>query len=136
MKIQDFCKSVGNGGCLALCYIRAALGDKATSTMLFDALWSASENNIIDANDDCYVRDAISLMRLVNPSKSYSVTKQKISSIEELGGQLAAVNFSRGKANHWVLVDKGQIIFDSLEDSQCVKYGNVTDARIIKIGDL
>ena len=65
MKIQDFCKSVGNGGCLALCYIRAALGDKATSTMLFDALWSASENNIIDANDDCYVRDAISLMRLV-----------------------------------------------------------------------
>lgn len=136
MKIQDFCKSVGEGGCLAMCYIRAALGEKTTPTMMFDALWSASENNIIDANDDCYVRDAISLMRLVNPSKSYSVTKQKISSIEELKGEMAAVNFSRGKANHWVLVDKGQIIFDSLEDSQCVKYGNVTDARIIKIGDL
>lgn len=135
MKIQDFCKSVGNGGCLAAVYIKAA-APKTTPTMMFDALWSASENNIIDANDDCYVRDAVQLMRSVNPSKSYSVTKQKISSIEELNGQLAAVNFSKGRSNHWVLVDKGQIIFDSLEDSQCVKYGNVTDARIIKIGDL
>lgn len=136
MKIQDFCKSVGNGGCLALCYIRAALGEKATPTMMFDALWSASENNIIDANDDCYVRDAISLMRLVNPSKSYSVIKQKIFSIEELKGEMAAVNFQNGNFNHWVLVDKGQIVFDSLEDSQCVKYGVPTSARLINVGDL
>lgn len=136
MKIQTFFKSAGEGGCLAMCYIQAALGAEATPTMMFDALWQAARNNIVDDTDDCYVRDAVQLMRSVNPSKRYSVTKQKISSIEELGGQLAAVNFSRGRANHWVLVDKGQIIFDSLENSQCVLYGEVTDARIIEIGDL
>lgn len=135
MGFQDFCKSIGEGGCLAAVYVKAA-SPNATPTMMFDALWQAAKNNIIDDEDDCYVRDAIQLMRSVNSSKRYSVVKQKISSIEELGGKLAAVNFSRGRANHWVLVDKGQIIFDSLENSQCVLYGEVTDARVIEIGDL
>lgn len=136
MKIQNFFKSAGEGGCLAMCYIRAALGAETTPTMMFDALWQAARNNIIDDEDNCYVRDAVQLMRSVNSSKRYSVTKQKISSIEELKGGLAAVNFSRGDFNHWVLVDRGQIIFDSLEDSQCVKYGKPISARIINIEDL
>jgi ribosomal silencing factor RsfS len=135
MKIQDFCKSVGEGGCLAMCYVAASFGPEITPAMMFDALWDAVENNILDVDDYCYVRDAVQLMRLVNPSKTYSVIKQKISSIEELKGQLAAVNFSRGRANHWVLVDNGEIIFDSLENSQCVKYGNITDARVILMED-
>lgn len=136
MKIQSFFESAGDGGCLALCYVRAALGDKATPTMMFDALWQAAENSILDVDDNCYVRDAAQLMRLVNPSKRYSVEKQKITSIEELNGELAAVNFKNGDFNHWVLVYRGQIIFDSLDNSQCVKYGVPTSARIIKIEDL
>lgn len=135
-KIQDFFKSAGEGGCLAMCYIFASLGKSTTASLMFDALYQAAGNNIIDVDDDCYVRDAVSLMRSVNPSKRYSVTKQKISSIEELGGKLAAVNFQNGNFNHWVLVEHGQIIFDSLEDSQCVKYGRPTSARVIEIGDL
>ena len=83
MGFQDFCKSIGNGGCLAAVYVRASLGKNASPTMLFDALFTAAKLGIIDANDDCYVRDAIQLMRLVNPSKTYSVIKQKISSIED-----------------------------------------------------
>jgi hypothetical protein len=135
MGFQDFCKSIGNGGCLAAVYVRAVLGEKATPTMMFDALWQAAKFNIIDANDDCYVNDAVQLMGSINPYKRYSVEKLKITSIEELKGQLAAVNFQNGDFNHWVLVDKGEIIFDSLEDSQCVKYGKPTSSRIIKMED-
>ena len=102
MKIQSFLESAGKGACLALCYIRAALGEKARPTMFFDALWNASENNIIDANDDCYVNDAVQLMKSVNPYKRYSVEKLKITSIEELKGQLAVVNFQNGDFNHWL----------------------------------
>ena len=46
--IQDFFKSAGNGACLALCYIRAALGKDATPQMMIDALWKAAERNIIN----------------------------------------------------------------------------------------
>lgn len=129
MKIQTFFEKAGKGACLSLCYIKAVKPD-ATETEMFDILWQASQKGIIDANDDCYVRDAISLMKLANP-KQYSVTKQNISSIQ--GIELGAVNFENNGYNHWVLVEKGQIIFDSLDDSKCVKYGKPTSARIISI---
>lgn len=132
MKIQTFMEKAGKGACLALCYVKAAKLD-ATETELFDILWEANEKGIIDANDDCYVKDAISLMKLANPNKKYSVTKQTISTIQ--GIELGAVNFENNGYNHWVLVEKGHIIFDSLDDSKCVKLGRVTDARIIRIDE-
>ena len=48
MGIQDFFKSAGNGACLALCYIRAALGKEATPQMMIDALYKAAERNIVN----------------------------------------------------------------------------------------
>lgn len=132
MKIQTFMEKAGKGACLSLCYIKASKPD-ATETELFDILWEANEKGIIDANDDCYVRDAISLMKLANPNKKYSVTKQKISSLDELGDKTACVNFSHNGYNHWVLVKNGEIIFNSLDNSVCVSKGAPVDARIIEI---
>lgn len=136
MKIQTFMEKAGKGACLALCYIQAAL-EKAeiTPTMMFDILWEANGKGIIDANDDMFVKDAISLMKLANPNKKYSVVKQKISSLDELGVKTACVNFKHNGYNHWVLVEDGEIVFNSLDNSQCVKYGEPIDARIIKIED-
>lgn len=134
MNIQTFCEKASNGACLAFCYIRAALG-KVIPEKMFGILWEAADKNIIDENDDCYVNDAIALMKLANPNKKYSVIKKDISSLEELDGQLAAVSYKNGGYNHFVLVEKGQIVFDSLDDSKCVKCGKPTTARIIKIED-
>lgn len=132
MNIQTFCEKASEGACLAFCYIRAALG-KVIPEKMFGILWDAADKNIIDENDNCYVKDAIALMRLANPNKKYAVMKKDITSLEELDGQLAAVSFKNGGYNHFVLVEKGQIIFDSLDNSLCVKYGKPTTARIIKI---
>lgn len=136
MKIQDFLLSAGKASCLACCYTVAALGEKATPTMIFDVLWRAAKNNAIDEYNGCFVNNAVSLMLTANPNKKYYVTKQKITSLEELNGQLAAVNFQNGNFNHWVLVENNVIIFDSLENSVCVERGKPTSARVIKIGDL
>lgn len=135
MKIQTFCEKASEGACLAFCYIKAALGENVTPEKMFGILWDAADKNIIDENDNCYVNDAIALMKLANPNKKYSVIKKDISSLEELDGQLAAVSYKNGGYNHFVLVEKGQIIFDSLDNSMCVKYGKPTTARIIKIED-
>lgn len=132
MNIQTFCEKASEGACLAFCYIRAALG-KVIPEKMFGILWDAADKNIIDENDYCYVNDAIALMKLANPNKKYAVMKKDITSLEELDGQLAAVSFKNGGYNHFVLVEKGQIIFDSLDNSLCVKYGKPTTARIIKI---
>ena len=130
--IQDFFKSAGNGACLALCYIRAALGKEATPQMMIDALYKAAERNIVNVKKDCFVEDAISLMKVANP-KVYSVNKKDISSIS--GVKLGAVRYSYNGYSHWVLVEDGKVIFNSLEDSQCVKYGTPKESRLITIGE-
>lgn len=132
MNIQTFCEKASEGACLAFCYIRAALGEVIPEKM-FGILWKAANKGIIDENNNCYVNDAIALMKLANPNKKYSVIKKDITSLEELDGQLAAVSYKNGVYNHFVLVEKGQIIFNSLDNSMCVKYGKPITARIIKI---
>ena len=131
--IQDFFKSAGNGACLALCYIRAALGKEATPQMMIDALYKAAERNIVNVKKDCFVEDAISLMKVANSKKVYSVVKKDISFIS--GIKLGAVRYSYNGYSHWVLVEDGKIVFNTLEDSQCVKYGTVKEARLITIGE-
>ena len=133
MGIQDFLKSSGNGACLALCYIRAALGKDATPQMMIDALYKAAERNIVNIKKDCFVEDAISLMKVANGKKAYSVIKKDVSSIS--GIKLGAVRYSYNGYSHWVLIEDGKIVFNSLEDSQCVKYGTPKEARLITIGE-
>ena len=133
MSIQDFFKSAGNGACLALCYIRAALGEKATPQMMIDALYKAAERNIVNVKKDCFVEDAIALMKVANPTKVYSVIKKDVSSITNI--KLGAVRYSYNGYSQWVLVEDGKIIFNSLEDSQCVKYGTPKESRLITIGE-
>ena len=132
MGIQDFFKSAGNGACLALCYIRAALGKDATPQMMIDALWKAAERNIVNVKKDCFVEDAIALMKVAKPTKVFSVIKKDVSSITNI--KLGAVRYSYNGYSHWVLVEDGKIVFNSLEDSQCVKYGTPKEARFIIVG--
>ena len=131
--IQDFFKSAGNGACLALCYIRAALGKAATPQMMIDALYKAAERNIVNVKKDCFVEDAISLMKVANSKKVYSIVKKDISYIS--GIKLGAVRYSYNGYSHWVLIEDGKIVFNSLEDSQCVKYGTPKESRLITIGE-
>lgn len=131
MNIQDFMLSAGKGACLALCYIRTALGKDATPTQMFGALWKAVENGIV--GEDMFVKDAIGLMMLTNPNKTYNVVKKNITTLNDLNGELAAVNFEHKGFNHFILVENGNVLFDSLDDSKCVTYGKPTSARIIRI---
>ena len=108
--IQDFFKSAGNGACLALCYIRAALGKEATPQMMIDALYKAAERNIVNVKKDCFVEDAISLMKVANPKKVYAVIKKDISSIS--GIKLGAVRYCYNSYYHWVLIEDGKIVFN------------------------
>lgn len=133
MSIQDFFKSAGNGACLALCYIRAALGKDATPQMMIDALYKAAERNIVNVKKDCFVEDAIALMKVANPKKVYSVIKKDVSSIS--GIKLGAVRYSYNGYSHWVLVENGKIVFNSLDDSQSVKYGTPKESRLITVGE-
>lgn len=64
-------------------------------------------------------------------TKKAKVYKKDIQDLKEIK-EACPVRFDYNGASHWVVVENGKIIFDSWKDSQSVKYGKPTTARIIE----
>ena len=142
MKLQDKYEIFGKYSCLAQCYIYATLHNKASEEernpdfmeTLVDAclLQAFKDKTLLD--DECTVLDADKLMHAIDSDHKFRVTKKIISSAKDLPKKgYAAVKFVNGKNAHWVLFLDQKQLYNSLENSQCVKYGHIADARIIEI---
>ena len=109
-KIQDIYKSLGEYGCLLLCYLFEANID-VNITKYFNEL---VELDIID--NDCYVLDGNRLL------KYFGSDKRIVRGINEAGNTI--VPYKYGKAEHFVVVnERKEIVFNSLENSTCVRLG-------------
>lgn len=141
MKIQNHLQTklqnAANNLCLAITYITLALYSKMTpeevpalETMVAASITAALDDSTILSKDG-YVLDAEKLIYNTTGIKA-TVTKQKISSIKDLPkDKYAAVNFEYNGNNHWVGAYGNEVIFNSLEFSNCFAYGKPVDARII-----
>lgn len=139
-KLQDKFIILGKWSCLAQCYLMKALLDEAseeekTNTDFLEvAMTSAlimafNDKTILD--DECTVLNPVKLMAGVSERK-YNVTKKDITSLDDLDGKWAAVRFDYNRNGHWVLFHGKEMVYDSLENSNCFKYGKMTTARIIE----
>lgn len=113
-KIQDIYKSLGEYGCLLLCYLHEANID-VDITKYFNEL---VELDIID--NDCYVLDGDRLL------KFFGSDKRVVRGINENGNTI--VPFKYRNAEHFVVVNERadynkEIVFNSLENSTCVRLG-------------
>ena len=61
-----------------------------------------------------------------------SLEKKNITSIKNIK-EKTIVRFSRGNNGHWVGVENGKVVFNSLAFSRCVEEGKPTECRILKI---
>lgn len=126
MKVQTKAKMIGEFGCLFFCYLYCSgqyTDDK-------DAIVKACEfmdNRLLDA--DCTVLDADTLLWTLT-GKRYRVTKEKISDISEIR-EKTPVKYQCGQYGHWVVVENGKIIFNSLDWSNCVQNGKPVEMRVI-----
>ena len=119
-KIQDIYKTLGNYGCLLLCYLNEANID-VNITKYFNDLVSLE---IID--NDCYINDANRLL------KYFGSDKRVVRGINENGNTI--VPYKYGNAEHFVVVnERKEIVFNSLENSTCVRLGepNWSKARYL-----
>lgn len=80
--------------------------------------------------DDGTVLDAEKLLG-ASTGQRMSVTKKDITSIDGIRNR-TPVRYDYNGHSHWVVVENGRIVFNSIENSQCVKYGKPVTARIIK----
>ena len=80
---------------------------------------------------DCTVYWA-ECIKLITGRTMESLEKKKITSIKNIK-EKTIVKFMRGKVGHWVGVEDGKVVFNSLAFSRCVEEGVPTECRIIKI---
>ena len=109
-KIQDIYKTLGDYGCLLLCYLHEANIDVNIAKYFNELV----ELDIID--NDCYVLDGNRLL------KYFGSDKRIARGINEAGNTI--VPYKYGKAEHFVVVnERKEIVFNSLENSTCVRLG-------------
>ena len=109
-KIQDIYKSLGEYGCLLLCYLHEA-NIYVNITKYFNEL---VELDIID--NDCYVLDGDRLL------KFFGSDKIVVRGTNENGNTI--VPYKYRNAEHFVVVnERKEIVFNSLENSTCVRLG-------------
>lgn len=138
MKVQDVFQLAGKYSCLACCYIFVAvdtLGDSDNldlqiATLLPSVYWRTGA-----LDKDFTVLDGQTLLNYLLKNSPYkAVVSEKKPYNETLGKGYNLVNYVNGTNNHWVVADsKGKIIFNSLENSVCVKNGKPKEFRNITI---
>lgn len=143
MHLQDFLKSAGDYSCLAEDYIYAVLDKFGLAhdyrdVTLLTTLYTVYSKEI-GVDKEFFVQDPVKLMEetaqnIFGKEINVSVVKQDITSFKDLPfDRYAAVRFDYSGHSHWVLSYNQQRIFDSMKNSQCVRLGKPTTARIIDI---
>ena len=117
MKIQDVYLSIGNYGCLIFCYLKEA-GIKTDIVKHFNEL---VELDIID--EECFIKDANRLL------KYFGSDKRVVRGFNPNGNTIVKFRTSTSKEGHFVVINKNrEIVFNSLENSNCVKNGFIDES--------
>lgn len=121
-------KSIKDYGCCAFALIWW-LGIDCSDTDAIMLVSDLIKSNAVDV--DCTVYWAKCIKQLTGREME-SLEKVQISSLRKIKDR-TIVRFTNGKAGHWVGVENGKVVFNSLAYSKCVAEGKPTEARIIKI---
>ena len=131
LAISDNIKEIGKNGCLAMCYIYCAGVGQENELEYIRIVNDAIKANILEK--DCTVKDADAFIKWLTGRK-VTVVKKNISDISQIK-EPAPVRFKAdGLDGHWVVVENGKIVFNSLLNSLNVTKGTPVEARIIKWG--
>lgn len=131
LEIADNIKEIGKNACLAMCYIYCAGVDPDNEIEYIRIVNNAIKAGII--TKDCTVTDAERFLQHITGRKT-TVVKKNVTDIKGIK-QAAPVRYiADGYSGHWVVVEDGKIVFNSLVNSINVTKGKPAEARIIKWG--
>ena len=131
MNIQKSMMTLFGSACLAysLAYIFDEQNRDNIKGLTLDVV-KGWEKGYID--DDAFVSKPIQFINDVLQGAVTSYSKVKIQSLNDLPDKgLYAVQYAYGNTNHFVVCRRGGIVFDSWENSNCVKYGKPISYRSI-----
>lgn len=128
-KLVKNIKSIADYGCCALTVLWM-IGSDPENTDALETISDAIDEGVIEA--DCTVKWVEFVKWLTG--RKITVTFKDIKSLDDVAkikGRIA-VRFNYGSKGHWVGVENGKVVFNSLVNSVCVTKGKPTTCRIIK----
>lgn len=131
LEIADNIKEIGKNACLAMCYIYCAGIDPDNEIEYIRIVNNAIKAGIIAK--DCTVTDAERFLQHITGRKT-TVVKKSVFDYAHLKEPTPVRFKADGLAGHWVVVENGKIVFNSLANSINVAKGKPIEARIIKWG--
>ncbi len=120
---------IGKYGCLAMCYLYCMGIMPDTEGEMIKHVSTAIDKGLLDS--ECTVLNASALLEHFT-GKKWHVVKKDVTDIDEIR-EAAPVRFDYNGNGHWVVVENGRIVFNSIADSVCVAKGHPTTARIITL---
>lgn len=137
--LQTKLKKAADNLCLAITYVTLGLwklADEqekpAIETMTAAIIINALDDDTMIGKDG-FVKDGERLL-LAATQKKWRITKKRIESLQDLPENcVAAVSYQYYDKNHWVGVINQEVVYSSLEFSNCFAYGKPIDARIMEI---
>lgn len=133
MNIQREMTALFGSACYAYCIAYIFSDEKVRNVKNLTSLvvtgWVAGY-----IEDDGYVAKPVQYANLIIGTDAVKdVEKVKITSLNDLPEKgLYAVEYDYGTSKHFVVCQKGKIVFDSWPESNCVKYGKPTSYRRYK----
>lgn len=121
-------KAIKDYGCCAFSLIYW-LGIDCSDVDAIILVSDLMNHNALDV--DCTVYWAECIKQLTGREME-SLEKVQVKDIKKIK-EKTIVKFTNGKYSHWVVVENGKVVFNSLQYSNCVENGKATEARIIKI---
>lgn len=142
LKVAKNIKAIGDSSCLAMCYLYCVGidGDASDYCMTISNAMEYSAKLPEDKqflNADCTVLDAAAFLEF-ETGKHFKVLKKEFNDISEIK-EPTPVRFSYNGYSHWVVIEDGKIVFNSLANSNCVNKGHLDhnpknpNARVIKL---
>ena len=137
--LQTKLQKAADNLCLAITYVTLGLwkiADEqekpAIETMTAAIIVNALDDNTL-IGEDGFVKDGEKLL-LAATQKKWRITKKRIESLQDLPENcIAVVNYRHYDKNHWVGVINREVVYNSLEFSNCFAYGKPIEARIMEI---
>ena len=126
---QTRAEMIGKYGCLAMCYLYCVGVAPESEGEMIKHVSTAMDKGLLD--EECTVLNASKLLEHFT-GKKFTVTKKTISDIKNIQ-EATPVRYTYNGKGHWVVVENGKIVFNSIANSICVKYGKPDSARVISL---
>lgn len=128
---KEHIHSIAKYGCCAFSLLWALGFDISENVKAVEILSHMIDAKVIGNDCTVYWKDAVKYLTGKDSIVEFKQI-QNANELKSISGR-CVVRFDNNGFSHWVGVENGEVVYNSLKDSKCVRYGRPTTARIIHL---